>query len=148
MELILTEDVPKLGKMGEIVKVKEGFGRNYLIPQKKALISNSKNIKTLEAQKKIIAAKSAKLLQTAEAMAAKLQSISLTIEKEVGANERLFGSVTNKEISELLAAQGVEIDRHKIILENPIKTIGDHQVEIKLHADFKVPIKVSVTPKG
>lgn len=148
MEVILTEDVPKVGKMGEVVRVKDGYGRNYLIPQKKALISNSKNLRTLEAQKKLIAAKAAKLLQSAEAISAKLQSLSLSIEKEVGVEDRLFGSVTTKEISELLAEQGLDIDRHNIHLESPIKTVGDHEVEIKLHSELKVPLKVTVIPKG
>lgn len=148
MEVILTEDVPKVGKMGDVVRVKDGFGRNFLIPQNKALVSNSKNLKALEAQKKHIAAKAAKLLQTAEAVAAKLQSMHLNIEKEAGTEDRLFGSVTNKEIADLLAEQGVEIDRHKIQLDSPIKTVGDHEVEIKLHSELKVPLKVTVVAKG
>lgn len=148
MEVILTEDVPKVGKMGDVVRVKDGFGRNFLIPQNKALVSNSKNLKALEAQKKQIAAKAAKLLQTAEAVAAKLQSMHLNIEKEAGTEDRLFGSVTNKEIADLLAEQGVDIDRHKIQLDSPIKTVGDHEVEIKLHSELKVPLKVTVVAKG
>jgi large subunit ribosomal protein L9 len=148
MEVILTEDVPKLGKMGDVVKVREGYGRNFLIPQKKAIISSSKNLKAIEAQKKSIAAKVAKLREGAEGLAKRLEGLVLTVEKEVGEKDRLFGSVTNIELADALAKQGIEIDRHKIVLESPIKTAGEHEVEIKLHGDVKSIIKVVVVSKS
>jgi len=148
MEVILTEDVPKLGKVGEVVKVKVGYGRNYLLPQKKALIANSKNIKALEAQKKMIETQAAKDLSSAEAVAKRLGEMALAIEREVGEQERLFGSVTNKDIAEELAKQGLPIDKHLIQLENPLKTLGEHEVEVKLNSEVKAVVKVSIVPKS
>jgi large subunit ribosomal protein L9 len=148
MEVILTEDIPSLGKVGEVVKVREGYGRNYLLPNKKALIANSKNIKVLEAQKKMIEAKAAKDLANVEVVAKRLGELVLTFEREVGEENRLFGSVTNKDIAEELAQRGLPIDKHLIHLEHPLKTVGDHEVEVKLHAQLKAVVKVSVVPKG
>lgn len=148
MEVILTEDVPKLGKVGEVVKVKEGYGRNYLLPKKKALLANSKNIKALEAQKKMIEARAAKDMSSVEAVAKRLGEMVLAIEREVGEQERLFGSVTNKDIAEELAKQGLPIDKHLIQLENPLKTVGEHEVEVKLHSEVKAVVKVSIVPKS
>jgi len=148
MEVILTEDIPKLGKIGDVVKVKEGFGRNYLLPQKKAILSNSNNMKAFEAQKRMIEARAAKALSSAEAVASRLETLMVTIEKEAGAEDRLFGSVTNKEIAEELAKQGVPIDRHTIVMESPLKTVGDHEVQVKLFKDIKATLKVTVVPKS
>jgi large subunit ribosomal protein L9 len=148
MEVILTEDIPSLGKVGEVVKVREGYGRNYLLPNKKALVANSKNIKALEAQKKMLEAKAAKNLASADAVAKRLGELMLTFEREVGEENRLFGSVTNKDIAEELAKQGVPIDKHLIHLESPLKSVGDHEVEVKLHSQLKATLKVSVVPKS
>lgn len=148
MEVILTEDIPSLGKVGEVVKVREGYGRNYLLPNKKALVANSKNIKALEAQKKMIEANAAKNLASAEAVAKRLSELMLTFEREAGEENRLFGSVTNKDIAEELAKQGVPVDKHLIHMEHPLKTVGDHEVEVKLHSQSKTILKVTVVPKG
>ena len=148
MEVILTEDIPSLGKVGEVVKVREGYGRNYLLPNKKALIADSKNIKVLEAQKKMLEARAAKNLASADAVAKRLGELMLTFEREVGEENRLFGSVTNKDIAEELAKQGVPIDKHLIHMESPLKSVGDHEVEVKLHSQLKAMLKVSVVPKG
>jgi large subunit ribosomal protein L9 len=148
MEVILTEDVPSLGKVGEVVKVREGYGRNYLLPNKKALVANSKNIKVLEVQKKMIEAKAAKNLASADVVAKRLGELVLTFEREVGEENRLFGSVTNKDIAEELAKQGVPVDRHLIHLEHPLKSVGDHEVEVKLHSQLKAVLKVTVVPKS
>lgn len=148
MEVILTEDIPSLGKVGEVVRVKEGYGRNFLLPNKKALVANPKNLKAVEAQRKMIEAKAAKNLASADAVAKRLGELQLTIEREVGEQDRLFGSVTNKDIAEELAKAGMPIDKHWIQLESPLKTLGDHEVEIKLHSALKATVKVSVIPKS
>jgi large subunit ribosomal protein L9 len=148
MEVILTEDIPSLGKVGEVVKVREGYGRNYLLPNKKALVADSKNIKVLAAQKKMIEAKAAKNLASADVVAKRLGELLLSFEREVGEDNRLFGSVTNKDIAEELAKQGVPIDKHLIHLESPLKSVGDHDVEVKLHSGLKAVLKVSVVPKS
>jgi large subunit ribosomal protein L9 len=148
MEVILTEDIPSLGKVGEVVKVREGYGRNYLLPNKKALVANSKNIKALEAQKKMIEAKAAKDLANADVVAKRLGELILNFEREVGEENRLFGSVTNKDIAEELAKQGLLIDKHLIHMEHPLKSVGDHEVEVRLHSQLKTLLKVTVVPKG
>lgn len=147
MEVILREDMPKLGQAGDIVKVKDGFARNFLLPQNKAMVSNHKNLAALEKQRQALAAKAAKLRQDAESIAERLSALVINIAKEVGENGRLFGSVTNQDIAEALQAESIEIDRHKIILEAPIKEIGDHSVDIKLHSELKVSLKVAVMAK-
>lgn len=144
MEVILREDMPSLGQAGDIVKVKDGFARNFLLPQKKAMVSTHKNLAALEKQRQALAATAAKLRQDAESIAERLSVLVLTISKEVGENGRLFGSVTNQDIVEALKQESIEIDRHKILLDHPIKNIGDHEVEVKLHPELKVQLKVTV----
>jgi large subunit ribosomal protein L9 len=147
MEVILTEDIKKLGKAGEVVKVKDGYGRNFLLPQKKALIANSKNIKELESQKRMIEAKTAKGLKDAQAIAGKLGGLELTVEKEAGEGDRLFGSVTNMDISAALGKKGFRVDRHRIVLESPIKNIGTYEIPIKIHPEVTAILKLWVTRK-
>lgn len=147
MQVILKEDVHNLGKAGEMVKVKPGFGRNYLIPQGKAIAATAANVKEIEHQKKVIAAKQAQLSKDAQSMADKLAAIEVQIERSVGEEDKLFGSVTSRDIESALADKGVTIDHKKVHMPDPIKTIGYHTVEIRLGNGVTGKIKVVVVPK-
>jgi large subunit ribosomal protein L9 len=147
MQVILKEDVHNLGKAGELVKVKPGFGRNYLIPQGKAVIATEGNVKQIEHEKKLIAAKQAQLSKDAQAMADRLASVEVQIERQVGEEDKLFGSVTSRDIESALKDKGVTIDHKKVHMPEPIKTIGYHTVEIKLGTGVTGKIKVVVVPK-
>jgi large subunit ribosomal protein L9 len=147
MQVILKEDVHNLGKAGELVKVKPGFGRNYLIPQGKAIAATAANVKEIEHQKKVIAAKQAQLSKDAQSMADKLAAIEVQIERQAGEEDKLFGSVTSRDIESALADKGVTIDHKKVHMPDPIKTIGYHTVEIRLGNGVTGKIKVVVVPK-
>ncbi|KAB2839186.1 50S ribosomal protein L9 [bacterium] len=144
MQVILREDIPTLGKAGEVVKVRDGYGRNYLLPRKMAVLADAKNLKAVEAQKKQIEAQRSKDRQKADEAAAKLSSLELTIAREVGSNDRLFGSVTKVEISAALREKGIQIDKHLIELTAPIKTIGTYEVGVKLHPEIRAAFKLWV----
>jgi large subunit ribosomal protein L9 len=144
MEVILTEDVPKLGNAGDVVKVRDGFGRNYLLPKKKALVANSENLKALALQKKTIEATKIKVKKEAEEVAVRLGSLEISIKKDVGSNDRLFGSVTKMEIIAALNKEGVRVDKHILELEAPIKTVGSHEIPVKLHPEVTVKFKLNV----
>ncbi len=147
MQVILKEDVHNLGKAGELVKVKPGFGRNYLIPQGKAIAATAANVKQIEHEKKIIAAKQAQLSKDAQAMADRLASVEVQVERQVGEEDKLFGSVTSRDIEAALKDKGITIDHKKVHMPEPIKTIGYHTVEIKLGTGVTGKIKVVVVPK-
>jgi large subunit ribosomal protein L9 len=147
MQVILKEDVPNLGKSGELVNVKPGFGRNYLIPQGLAMVATAGNIKQIEHEKKVIAAKNAKLAKDSQAVADKLASLEVSIERQVGEENKLFGSVTTRDIAEALADKGVTIDHRKIVLGEPIKAIGFQTVDVKLGQGVTGKLKVVVVPK-
>jgi large subunit ribosomal protein L9 len=147
MQVILKEDVPNLGKSGEVVKVKPGFGRNYLIPQGLAVIATAGNIKQIEHQKKLIAAKNAKLAKDSQALADKLASLEVVIERQSGEEDKLFGSVTSRDIEEALAEKGVTLDHKKIVLAEPIKTIGYQTLDVKLGQGVTGKLKVVVVKK-
>ena len=147
MQVILKEDVHNLGKAGDLVNVKPGFGRNFLIPHGKAVAATAGNIKEIEHQKKLIAARNAKLAKDAQAVADKLAAVEVQIERQVGEEDKLFGSVNTRDIGEALADKGVKVDHKKIVLPDPIKTIGYHTVEVKLGNGVMGKIKVVVVPK-
>ena len=147
MQVILKEDVHNLGKAGDLVKVKPGFGRNYLIPQGKAIAATAGNIKEIEHHKKLIAAKQAQLSKDAQSMADKLAAIEVQIERQAGEEDKLFGSVTSRDIESALKDKGVTIDHRKVHMPEPIKTIGYHTVEIRLGTGVTGKIKVVVVPK-
>jgi large subunit ribosomal protein L9 len=147
MQVILKEDVHNLGKSGDLVNVKPGYGRNYLIPQGKAAIATSSNVKQIEHEKKLIAAKNAKLQKDAQAVADKLSAIEVQIERQVGEENKLFGSVNSRDITEALAEKGVTIDHRKVVLPEPIKAIGYQTVDIKLGNGVVGKLKVVVVPK-
>jgi len=148
MEVILKEDIANVGKIGEVVRVRDGYARNYLLPRGLVMIANKKNLKTFEHQKKLVADQKQKIMRQAQASADQLGAVSLVIPMKVGEEGRLFGSVTNIQIEEALKAKGVNIDRRKIHLEEPIKVAGDYEVPVRLAADLIVPLKVSVVPEG
>lgn len=147
MQVILKEDVHNLGKAGELVKVKPGYGRNFLIPQGKAVIATASNVKQIEHEKKLIAAKQAQLGKDAQAMADRLASVEVQIERQAGEEDKLFGSVTSRDIAEALKDKGVTIDHRKVHMAEPIKTIGYHTIEIRLGTGITGKIKVVVVPK-
>ena len=147
MKIILREDVEKLGKAGEVVKVKDGFGRNYLIPQKLAVLANVRNMKALDHDLRTIEARTKKTRKTAEATAATLSAISLTLAAKAGEEGKLFGAVTLRDIAEALGKAGVTVDRKAIQLADPIKQLGDYKVKIRVAADVFPEISVSVVPE-
>lgn len=144
MELILKETINSLGREGDIVKVKPGYGRNYLLPQGKAVIANVENKAIFEKNQAIIDARLAEERKTAEKLAKKLAGISIEIAQLVGEDERLFGSVTNADICEKLADLKIEIDKRQIILTDPIKTLGEFTVPIKVGFEISTDILVKV----
>jgi large subunit ribosomal protein L9 len=145
MKIILRENVEHLGKMGDLVDVKDGYARNFLIPKNLAYVATVHNIKTLEHQKRLIGDKLKKERKEAEEFAQKLSSLSVTLTAQVGEEGKLFGSVTSKDIAEALSAQGFTIDRKQIELEKPIKELGDFTIPVKVKHDVKTEVKVSVT---
>ena len=144
MQVILREDVAKLGQTGDLVTVRDGYGRNYLIPRGLAVLATPRNVKRLEHDKRVIAQREAKLLRKAESVKSKLEGMSVNIPKQVGEEDKLFGSVTARDIAEALAAQGVEIDRRTIQLDEPIKTLGVHEVVVRLARSLTATLKVWV----
>ena len=144
MEEILKEDILNLGKIGELVRVRDGYARNYLLPRGLVLIANKKNLKTFDHQKKLVADQKQKIMRQAQSAADQLTGVSLVIPMKVGEEGRLFGSVTNIQIEKALKAKGLNVDRRKIHLDEPIKTVGDYEVPVRLAADLTVPLKLSV----
>jgi len=144
MQVILLADIPSLGKAGDQVKVSEGYGRNYLIPQKKAMLATEKSLKAIEHQKRQVQAQMGKVKKSAERMAQEIESLSCTFAKPVGESGKLFGSVTSMDIEAYLKENGIELDRNKIHLEEPIKNLGMYTVPIKLQPDITAQLKVWV----
>ncbi len=144
MKVVLLEDIQSLGKIGDVVKVADGHGRNYLIPQEKALEATKKNIKTLELQKKLTKNRVDRTKNYAEKLAERIESISCTISKQAGEEDKLFGSVTTMDIEESLKNEGIEVNRKKIMLEEPIRKLGIYSVPIKLHPEVISSLKVWV----
>ena len=148
MEVILREHVDHLGKRGEIVKVSDGYARNYLLPRNLALPATEGNKKHVERERKKMETREAEEKGQAEAIAARLAAIDISIARRVGDTEQLYGSVTAADITDFLKAKGFEIDRRKLILPEAIKTIGEHNVPLKLHREVTVPLKVKVVKEG
>ena len=147
MKVILTEDIDKLGRMGDVVTVKDGFARNYLIPSKKAKPATTGNMQFLEALKAKKAEEETKVLAASKALADRLASLSLTIGASAGEEEKLFGSISNDAISKALADEGIDIDKKDIIIEEPIKKLGVYQVTVKLHPEVKAGLRVWIVKK-
>ena len=144
LNVILTKDVQNVGGAGEVVRVRPGFARNYLLPRGLALPSTKQNVAELEQRRRKIAAEQARLRAEQEQAAGALKSVSVTILRRRGQDERLFGSVNSKDIVDALEAQGVKLDRRLVHLDSPIKTIGDHKVKVRFAADLEIELAVRV----
>lgn len=144
MQIILQEDVDKLGNRGEVVTVAEGYARNFLLPRKMALEATAGNMKRLEKMRAAFAKKEAVEKGDAQKLAEMLAGVSLEVTRKSGENDQLFGSVTSADVSEALAAKGFTIDKKKIALAEPIKTIGEFDVPIKLHREIGATVKLAV----
>ncbi|SDP03756.1 50S ribosomal protein L9 [Desulforhopalus singaporensis] len=146
MELILKETISSLGFEGDVVTVKDGYGRNYLLPQGKAVAATAENLKILEENKAAIEARRAADQKNAEAIAKKISGIEVVIEQLAGDDERLFGSVSNTDICAKLAELDVKLDKRQILLADPIKTLGDTSVTVKVGFNVSAEISVKVVP--
>jgi large subunit ribosomal protein L9 len=144
MEVILKEDVNNLGSRGDVVKVSDGYGRNFLLPQKLAMEATQANKVVIEQMKQSAVRRSVREKSDAEALVAQLDQVALTFERRVGENEHLFGSVTSGEIAQQLEQRGFTVDRRKIQLDEPLRQLGEFHVPVKLHRDVTAHIKVTV----
>ena len=148
MEVILKEDVEKLGNRGDIIKVAEGFGRNFLLPRKLAIEASKTNKAVIEQMKAAAVRKSAKEKTGAEALAQQLNDVQLTFERKTGEKDHLFGSVTSSDIATALESKGFKIDRRKIHLDDPLKSLGEFHVPVKLHRDVTAHVNVTINREG
>ena len=148
MEVILKEDVPKLGHRGEVVKVAEGYGRNYLLPRRLAIEANAQNRAVIEQMKVAANKRSDREKADAEGLSKQLEGATLSFTRKSGEQDHLFGSVTSGDIAEALASQGFTVDRRKIQLDEPIKNLGEFAVTIKLHRDIAAKVKVVVAKEA
>ena len=146
MKVILVETIPSLGKAGDIVQVAVGYGRNFLIPKKLALEASPGNLKLLERQRESFLDRASKEKNQAQELASKIENLPFTLARPAGENEKLFGSVTSMDLQKFLAQQGVAVDRRKIQLPNPIKTLGSFTIPIKLHPEVTAQLQVQVVP--
>jgi len=144
MELILMEDVPAVGKLGDQVKVSDGYARNYLLPRKKAVPATAKTQKALEHTQRLVQRKQERSQADAQVLMQKLTETSCTVRKPAGEEGKLFGAVTSADIAQALHAQGVDVDRRKIVLDEPIKHLGAYTVAVKLHATVVASLSVTV----
>jgi len=144
VKVILSEDIPSLGKIGDVLQVADGYGRNFLIPQGKALLATSQSVKTFEHQKQLLKQKAEKDKKEAEKLARKLEEVSCTIAMAAGEGDKLFGAVTSLDIEAALKNEGIVVDRKKILLEEPIKSLGIYTVPIKLNPGLTANLKVWV----
>ena len=144
MDVILREDVEKLGTRGQLVKVAPGYARNFLLPNKMAVAATESNKKIVEQERQAYLRREAKVESEAKDLGKMLGAVAITIRQKAGENDQLFGSVTSKDIAEALEAQGYTIERRKIALEEPIKTLGEFKVPVKLHREVTVEITVTV----
>ena len=148
MEVILREHVENLGKRGELVKVADGYARNYLLPRKLALLATDGNRKQIERERDKFDAKEADEKKIAEALAGRVAGAEIAIARKVGENDVLFGSVTTADIATALAAKGLEVDRRKLQLAEPIKKLGDFDIPLKLHREVVATVKLKVVAEG
>jgi large subunit ribosomal protein L9 len=144
MLVILQQDVPKLGNVGDIVKVRDGYGRNFLVPRGLAVIADERNVRRLDHQKRMASAKASKELAKAQALADQLVANAVTIRRQAGEDGKLFGAVTNRDVADAFATDGFELDRRAIQLEEPIKTLGMFNIPVKLDRGINATIKVYV----
>ncbi|HEY3354087.1 MAG TPA: 50S ribosomal protein L9 [Polyangia bacterium] len=147
MQIILTEDIDNLGRSGEVVNVKPGYGRNFLIPRGMAVLATPKNLSRIEHEKRVIDARNVKLNKDAMAVKSRLEQLSINIARAVGAGDKLYGSVGARDIAEAITAQGVTVDHRKVRLAEPIRALGMTEVDIKLARDVSAKLKVWVVKK-
>jgi large subunit ribosomal protein L9 len=147
VKVILKQDVPNLGKLGDLVNVRPGYGRNYLIPQGLAVAATEGNVRQIEHQKRLIAQQATKMRAEASDLASRIAGATLTLVAPAGAEGRLFGSITNRDIEEALAAVGIRVDRKLIHLAESVKSVGEHQATVKLGHDVDATVKFQVVPK-
>ncbi len=148
MKVILRADVDNLGRLGDIVTVKPGYGRNYLLPQGLATLATPSNLKVFEQERKKLEAKNNALRAAAMELAERISAAKVRIEVRVGENDKLYGSVTSTQIADALAAQGIEVDRRKIVLAEPIRALGTYTVEVKLHPEVVASVQVEIVKPG
>lgn len=148
MEVILREDIQTLGRRGDVVKVAEGYGRNYLLPRGMAMAVNDSNKAMIEKEKKAHTARLAKEKGEFEALAQRIASLRFIAPRKVGENDALYGSVTSGDVADFLKGKGIDIDKRKVQLEEPIKKLGEHEVGIKLHPEVVANLKLLVTKEG
>ena len=144
MKLLLKEDVDGLGFCGDEVEVKDGYGRNFLIPKGKALLATPNNLKAFNHQKRVVQGKVTKVIAAAQAVADEIAKVTCLVKKKVGDTGKMFGSVTAQEVADLLKGQGVEVDRRKIQIAEPIKKAGEYKIPVKLHSEVTAEIKLVV----
>jgi len=144
VEVILRDDVPSLGKIGQVVRVKPGYARNYLFPRGLAVEANRKNLHVLEHQKRVIAAKADRERKSAEGVAQKLNGLKLTVAARAGEEGRLFGSVTNIDVERLLTEKGLQVERRRIELADPIKQLGTYPIVIQVGRDVRATVELTV----
>jgi large subunit ribosomal protein L9 len=148
MEVILRQDVDKLGRRGEVVKVAEGYGRNFLLPRGLALVVTDANRAMIDKERKAHEAKAAKERAEFQSLADRIGTLRYVAPRKVGANDALYGSVTSGDVAEFLKTKGIDIDKRKVQLEEPVKTLGEHEVKIKLHPDVVATLRLLVSKEG
>jgi large subunit ribosomal protein L9 len=148
VEVILREDVDKLGRRGEIVKVAEGYGRNFLLPRGLAMAVTDSNKAMIARERKAWEARAAKELAEFEALAQRIGALRFIAPRKVGENDVLYGSVTSGDVADFLKSKGIEIDKRKVVLDEAIKKLGDHEVRIRLHPDVSATLKLLVSKEG
>ena len=148
MQVILLKDVEKLGKRGEIVAVRGGFGRNFLLPQALAMLVTRENRAAIESEKKEAARRDSRKKEGAQKLASRLESLHLRLPVAVGEKDKLFGSVTGKDLAEALEREGVSVDKKQFLLSEPIKSLGSHSVKVELGPDVKATLQVEVVKKS
>jgi len=148
MKLLLKTDVPGLGICGDEVEVKDGYGKNFLVPNGQAILATPKNLKQFNHQKSIVQARLKKEKTSAAAQAQQMEKITCVFKKKVGDNGKLFGTVTTQEISENLRSHGIELDRRKLQLKEPIKSLGEFDISVKLHPEVVATIKITVAQEA
>lgn len=148
MKVILQENIDTLGRVGDIVNVADGYGRNFLLPRQKAILADERNVKVLNHQRLLATHRRAKAVKEAQALAKRIEALSLSVSRQAGENDKLYGSVTAMDLEAALRAEKVEIDRKMIHLEEPIKNLGAFTVDVKLHPEVVAHLKVWVIKKS
>ena len=148
MQVILKQDIEKLGKIGDVVKVARGYARNYLLPKKLAIPANEVNMRVVEQMHQASAKRDLKEKANAELVSAEISKLTLKVTRKAGEGGSLFGSVTSMDVAELLASHKIEIDKRKVILEDPIKSIGEFTIPIRLHSEVTTQVKLNVNPEA